>query len=561
LRNNGTLPAHGYKCDTVYLSGDEKWDITDFQLGNPLCSTINIQAYDGMAANDESYRLTLSTPFVAQRDYDGIVRTRSNIRDPSLENNIGFTSMPLSISAPSLSLDTPTTIMLTPGEELVYKIDGIPSEQTLIATLTTSENVAYHDLFLNHESPPTGFDFDAFSKRALSFNQTVTVRNTRLGTYYLRIESNGMGNDPYQVEVLVKIARFEIMNISPLTAAPLDNVTILFTGTVFSYFVQAELVHETGEVYPAISVYWFNSEEVYATFSASTLPVGAYSAHLINQDSGSTAQLNNSFRIGEGVPGQLSVSLRPPRPLRAGASGRVSVSVQNVGNTDLQIPLMTLQSDGNVLMRQLDERASNDYVSEYNFIPLPATGPGGILPPGAFAQLEFEVIPRGEFVGRESLQLRYAEDLTEPHAYLDRKDDLKPPEVPDHVWDIIWNNFLESVGTTWGSFNQRISEIATQFSLCQKKVFSIQDLVDYQLRVAYGILSGSWPHFHFLLTKSVFDVFCYSIIGGIILDIEDLSDSDKDTLLPLTLKRMYSSFIHKRRTAGPTGMGWILPWW
>ena len=490
LRNNGTLQARGYKCDTVYLSGDEKWDITDFQLGSPLCGTIDIEAYDGTSLNDESFRLTLSTPFITQQDYSGIVRTRSNIRDPSLENNIGFTSMPLSISAPSLTLDTLTMIMLSPGEERVYKIDGIPSEETLIATLTTSDKISYHDLFLRHESPPTGFNFDAFSKRALSYNQTVTVRNTRLGTYYLRIESSGMGSDPYQVEVLVKIARFEILTISPLTAAPLDNVTIFFSGTVFSYFVQAELVHESGETHPAISAYWFNSEEVYATFNATALPVGMYSARLVDQDSGSIAQLNNSFRISEGMPGQLSAFLRPPRPLRAGASGRVSISIQNVGNTDLLIPVMTLQSDGNALFRQLDESSPTDYVSEYNFIPLPDTGPGGILPPGAFAQLEFEVIPRGGFVGREPLQLSYARVLTQPHAYVDRRDDLKPPEIPDSVWDIIWNNFLESVGTTWGSFNQRISEIANQFSLCQKKVFSIQELVDYQLRVAYGILSG-----------------------------------------------------------------------
>ena len=291
--------------------------------------------------------------------------------------------------------------------------------------------------------------------------------------------------------MLVKIARFEILTISPLTAAPLDNVTIFFSGTVFSYFVQAELIHESGETHPAISVYWFNSEEVYATFNATALPVGMYSARLVDQDSGSIAQLNNSFRISEGMPGQLSAFLRPPRPLRAGASGRVSISIQNVGNTDLLIPVMTLQSDGNALFRQLDESSPTDYVSEYNFIPLPDTGPGGILPPGAFAQLEFEVMPRGGFVGRESLQLSYARDLTQPHAYVDRRDDLRPPEIPDNVWDIIWNNFLESVGTTWGSFNQRISEIANQFSLCQKKVFSIQELVDYQLRVAYGILSGT----------------------------------------------------------------------
>ena len=61
--------------------------------------------------------MTEATPFIAQQDYSGIVRTRSNVRDPNLENNVKSTVMPLSVNAPTLLLDIPTSIGLEAGSE------------------------------------------------------------------------------------------------------------------------------------------------------------------------------------------------------------------------------------------------------------------------------------------------------------------------------------------------------------------------------------------------------------------------------------------------------------
>ena len=45
------------------------------------------------------------------------------------------------------------------------------------------------------------------------------------------------------------------------------------------------------------------------------------------------------------------------------------------------------------------------------------------------------------------------------------------------------------------------------------------------------------------------------------VDIEDIEEEGIDTVVPLKLMREYSSRIKNRRTAGPMGMGWQLPWW
>ena len=495
IRNNGSLVADGYKCDSVYLSEDNTWDITDTQVGDPQCSIFSIQPYGGNPGNDRIFTMTEATPFIAQQEYNGIVRTRSNIRDPNLENNVRSTVMPLSVNAPTLMLDILTPIDLEAGSEKVYKIENIPGENTLIATLSVTERItAYHDLFLRFNNPPTGYDYDAFSQKALSSNQTAVVRNTRPGTYYLRIESSGNEAQLYNVQVLVKIARFEILDIFPRMAAPVGSVTIFYSGTVFGYFVEASLISMTSsnEIYTASDVYWFNSEEVYATFNASTLPTGIYTAKLTDTTTGEYAQLNHSLEIAEGIPGQLSVLVTPPRRLRAGATGRISLYVRNTGNTDILTPLMTLQTGGNALVRQLDENIFAGYATEVNFLPLPTKGPGGILPPGASSQIYFDVVPRAGFEGRDTVQFSYIEDAQriEPHAYLEQKSELKPPDIPDSVWDRVWQNFLSSMGETWGSFHDRVSKIATELSLVQKKVFSIDDIISYQLQVANGLLTG-----------------------------------------------------------------------
>ena len=47
--------------------------------------------------------------------------------------------------------------------------------------------------------------------------------------------------------------------------------------------------------------------------------------------------------------------------------------------------------------------------------------------------------------------------------------------------------------------------------------------------------------------------------GPVIISLEDVSDFDSDTFLPLKIIRQYSSNIHKRRTFGPMGKGWVVP--
>ena len=65
IRNNGSLHANGYKCDTVYLSDDRNWDIDDPQLGTPQCSRFSISPYNSTMV-DSMYEYSVRVPFVSQ---------------------------------------------------------------------------------------------------------------------------------------------------------------------------------------------------------------------------------------------------------------------------------------------------------------------------------------------------------------------------------------------------------------------------------------------------------------------------------------------------------------
>ena len=51
------------------------------------------------------------------------------------------------------------------------------------------------------------------------------------------------------------------------------------------------------------------------------------------------------------------------------------------------------------------------------------------------------------------------------------------------------------------------------------------------------------------------------LLGDTIMSLEDMFDETESSFFPLTVVRVYSAYIHKRRTMGPVGVGWHLSLW
>ena len=246
---------------------------------------------------------------------------------------------------------------------------------------------------------------------------------------------------------------------------------------------------------------------------------GTYSPRLQDMDSGTISVMNGSFCIQQGIPGKLTVDVKFPRPLQAGSNGRVPIILRNTGDTDVIVPTLIVSTGGRSRIRPLiainpiprhipvpNPRLTTGSdpqpilmpdplpiptplvpESQSERIPVTPVGPGGTLPRGGSA--ETEIVPHEGFAGTDGYNLCSSESANEDHLYVGERDTLQP-DTPDGVWGMVWNNFMESVGQTWDSFNHRMSDVVIRGCHATREILWISRLellMDY-CQVCYAFL-------------------------------------------------------------------------
>ena len=501
IRNNGSRRAEGFKCDTVYLSQDDVWQIEDVRIGKPICSYVTLEPYNGGANLDTSYTITSELPLTSLGEYRGLVKTRSNIIDQNHKNNIAVGPKNLNVTFPRVPLDGCIDVTLKPGEDSPYIVDNVPLEKTLIVTINSSVGDAFHELFVRHSKPATAYQYDAGTTVALSANQNVVVPETIAGRYYVLMRrydpsSSALSNKPSQL--CARIAKFEIFRVFPNQVAPLGNATLRFEGTLFGQKLEAFLVNSSADqnFIKAEQVYRMSSTEVYATFITTNLTVGAtFHVKLVNSESMEEALLERSLVITRGEPGRLETHIDFPEALLVDSLGVVTLTYENAGDTDIPSPLLSLTvSGGQTQFRPVQkDREAAQFSSAVMFLAQPAQGPGGILPPKAYGEMVFDTKSVGSEEAKVKYRLQMLDGNDEPHAYINSSKDLKPAFLSNELWAPVWKNFMSSVGKTTSSFQRRMTAVSSLLSLSGRRVNLLSDLVQFQLDMANGKLTGRFP--------------------------------------------------------------------
>ncbi|KAJ7392610.1 hypothetical protein OS493_010261 [Desmophyllum pertusum] len=388
IRNNGSQRVQGYKCDSVYLSQDDVWQIEDVKLGKSICSYTILEPYNGGTSRDTPYSITSELPLTSLGEYRGLVKTRSNFLDPNHQNNIAVGPKNLNVTFPRLPLDGCVDVSLKPGDDWSYVIDNVPDKKTIIVTINSSIADAFHELFVRHSKPATAFQYDGGSKFALSADQEVIIPETTAGKYYVLMRrydasSSAASTTNKTSRLCARIAKFEIIRIFPNQVAPLGNATLHFEGTLFGQKLEAFLVNSStnDNFIKAEEVYRMSSTEVYATFITRNLTIGAtFHVKLVNIESQEEASLARSLVIIRGESGRLKPHVDFPEVLLVDTPGLIILSYENVGDTDILTPLLSLSiSEGQTQLRPVQkDRQSAQFTSTVMFLAQPFQGPGGI---------------------------------------------------------------------------------------------------------------------------------------------------------------------------------------
>ena len=473
-----------------------------------MCSYVTLEPYQEGANPDKSYSMTEKLSLTGIGGYHGLVKTRSNILDLNQRNNIAVGPKNINVTFPSLPLDSCVDVSLKSGEEKSYIVESVPDERTLIVTVNSSSDDAIHEMFVRHAKPATAYQYDGGPRFVLSANQEVIIPKTIVGRYYVLIRRSDMSANASTSRLCARIAKFEIIRVSPNGVAPLGNATLRFEGTLFGQDVDAFLIDASAMQKVSIKaneVYRMSSTELYATFVTTSFSKGAtFHVKLVNVDTKEEAILPRSLAITGGEPGRLETHVDFPEVLRMldpeEDTGVVTVLYENVGDTDIAAPLLALSVTGKqVQLRPVQrDRPSPQASTTVVFLAQAFRGPGGILPPKAYGEITFDIV-QSNMRGAGEFALRIVVGDKQPHIYMNSSDQLKPDFLRGELWAPVWRNFLFSVGRTVSSFQNRMTAASTFLSRSGRRVNLLTDLVQFQLDVANGKLTGNLIYWFVLM--------------------------------------------------------------
>ncbi|XP_072028717.1 uncharacterized protein [Amphiura filiformis] len=546
LRNNGSEDAIGYKCDTTYFSEDNMWSIDDEEIGT-RCNLVNLRPFNNDARNDMSYSLTSTVPLITPKGYRTIVRSRSNIRDLNLANNVGAAQSETDVDIDILNLDDPIDVMLSLNEVKVFRVPNVIAEETLIFRMTSDTETDFSELYVRHGEIASTGEYDAAGLEFLAPNQNAAIAKSRAGDYFVLIRKRGtsLSSEPssYQstITLLVKYARLEILEVTPRQAAPFGTVTLRILGTLFPEESKVSLLDEDMVALDAQEVFHFTSLEIYATFDISNQQVSSKLSLRISDSYSNAIEtvFTDALTIIDGRPGALSFRFDNPGRLLPSETGRIHLFLQNVGESDILTPMLRLDLDGDATFQIIGDSQTSNWTTSHTIYGVPQQGPGGILPPGQNSRVTFDIRPNSFVTSR----VRFRVTELPPYANLDNpykeKGHLfKPYEIDKSSWQRVWSNFVKFTGSSQASLSAQLAKTANQLSLIGRRLFDMNEMIQLQVKLADGFQAGN-----VLYSKT------------------DLTFGSQDPgLHSAEIVRSFSPRLGHRNYVGSFGRGWSTPY-
>jgi len=245
----------------------------------------------------------------------------------------------------------------------------------------------------------------------------------------------------------------------------------------------------TGEARPAEAVYFRDANTMFATFDLTGLQSGF--AYDIRADKpGATDTLARALTpFSGGDPGILVFNLSSPRYIRPPfASASVTLTYENIGDTDIPAPLFNLVGE-NARMRLPDQVGWVTGAIELLGV---SGGLAGVLSPGEKGSIEIIFEPIEDFAHAFSkFQAIVIPASLQTIDWDPIKDDLRPFGMPADGWEAVFANYKASIGSTVASYKNVLLENANYLSQFGPVSPDTGRLVQFELEQAdeFGAIS------------------------------------------------------------------------
>jgi RHS repeat-associated protein len=494
--NIGYGTAVGPWHDSVYLVRDPDTNPVELLAAQVLVGSGVVMGPGASVTNTATIRVPGS--IVGDHRWEVKTNTAGDIFEgQNTGNNTGRSLSFVDIDLPQLVVNgsSLSNTFSAAGQSSWYKL--IPGAgNTIGANLKLTGNSGSVQLFVGEGYVPTPQQFDIQQQQWNSPSVSAAIPNTSTQTYYVTAYAQTLPSTPAAFTISAVSQQFSLTSVQPGSIVNSGNATVEFIGAELTANATYQIVGANGAAFTASSVYASDSAHVYATFAASGLPTGTYSAQVT--ENGSTSSLKNVVTV-TGAPaqpvtvGQIAYDIQVPSAVRAGYGGVVTVHYHNTGNDDVVAPLMALTTTRatlNFLPLIAAFQVSPNYQELYTtmpgqgqFIGINQTGgPVGVLPAGAEGSVSLNFTAgTGNNV---QFGLYTVPDPTAAINWASASSSMQPSYVSSAAWAAVFANFTAAVGNTWGTYNATLASDATYLGELGIQEYRVSQLQAFELMKA-----------------------------------------------------------------------------
>lgn len=458
----------------------------------------------------------------------------------------------------SFTLEGSSVVELTPGTPFAGEL--VANHQAQVFRFTPDKNspvvISFDDqssenqnqVFVRKGQPPTRSSFD-FAANGKGSDQRIVMPMATPEPWYILVYAH-YNESPSEYSILAELEGLVVESSVPAEHGIGGDVTLTIVGAGFRPDTQVSLVSNDGAEYPASEFRFDSFTRIAATFTAGQVPIGDYAVR-VYREANSYVQLPGAFTLTPGSEAAIDTRLVLPQSFGYHQLATIYIEYENTGELAMPSPLLHLKAEQNgreaAIMTLEHSRLSKGFWTTalpdgfHESITFLAHGETpGVLQPGesgrvpvywagwqkpwdfTYPDFEFEVI------------VTTADNLQEID-WSKEEPNFRPDLVGDEDWTVIYQNFQDQVGGTWGDYVKMLNENAEYLARFGTEIRNVEQLLAFEFIQADG-----------------FGPMWYQASG-----------TDISLPLPgfdLEFRRVFPQNVNQRFDIGPLGRGWAHNW-